>query len=86
MQTTFQWTFRIKEFLGGYATELIVYADTIDEAAAKIEALLLPVLISFKHLDEALDLVQVYEVDSSISEPAQPLTSTAPDRSNEEEE
>ena len=35
MQTTFQWTFRIKGVLGGYATELIVYADTIDEAAAR---------------------------------------------------
>ena len=70
----FQWTFEIKDYLNFDGASIAVYAPKYKDALRKVRDLQLPQLATFEVIEDAMKLVQVYEIDEiidleSLSEP-----------------
>jgi hypothetical protein len=63
MEQLFQWTFEIKDYLNFEGTSIAVYASTYKDALRKVKDLKLPQLATFEVIEDALKLIQIYEVD-----------------------
>ena len=74
MEQLFQWTFEIKDYLNFEGTSIAVYASTYKDALRKVKDLKLPQLATFEVIEDALKLIQIYEVDYfSGAEPEEPI-------------
>ena len=62
----FQWTFEIKDYLNFDGASIAVYAPKYKDALRKVRDLQLPQLATFEVIEDAMKLVQVYEIDEVI--------------------
>lgn len=76
MEQLFQWTFEVLDYKNFEGTSIAVYASTYKDALRKVKDLKLPQLSTFEIIEDALKLIQVYEVDylngeelSEVTEP-----------------
>ena len=65
----YRWSFTIKDVVNFEGTQIIVYTNTYEEAIKKIRTLKLPQLKSYGNVEEALKLVEVYEVQEDLEDP-----------------
>ena len=64
----FQWTFEIKDYLNFEGTSIAVYAPKYKDALRKVRDLQLPQLATFDVIEDAMKLIQVYEVDTLLDD------------------
>ena len=74
MEQLFQWTFEIKDYLNFEGTSIAVYASTYKDALRKVKDLKLPQLATFEVIEDALKLIQIYEVDYLTGEEPEEVT------------
>lgn len=74
MDQLYQWTFEVLDYKNFEGTSIAVYASTYKDALRKVKDLKLPQLSTFEIIEDALKLIQVYEVDYLNGEEEEEVT------------